>query len=223
MREALEQGKLRSVYDHTARRYDAQHAFFTGRSDQLGRELLVEHAVSAGDRILDCGAGTGATSLLAARKVGPGGKVVMLDMSEGMLEVARTKAEQSGLQDRLEIRVGDILHLPFGEGSFDTVLSTYSLCPVYDPAQGAKELYRVTRPGGLIGIAHSTEPDTPWVRWMADKVENIVWMMPYLSLGCRAVSVLPTFEQLGCKTNFKKKIGIPLWPFIVFVVEKPSA
>jgi len=57
------------------------------------------------------------------------------------------------------------------------VLSTYSLCPVADPAASALELYRVTRPGGMIGIAHSTEPSNPLVRWLADKVENIAWRL----------------------------------------------
>ena len=113
--------------------------------------------------------------------------------------------------------------MPFENDCFDTLLSTYSLCPIYDPARGARDLYRVTRPGGLIGVAHSTEPDTPWVRWVADRVESVVWLMPYISLGYRAVSVLPEFEKLGCKTIFTKNIGVPLWPFLVFVVEKPIA
>ena len=222
MREAMEKNELRSVYDRVARRYDYQHSFFTGKSDQRGRELLVEMAVRGGDRVLDCGAGTGTTGLLAAEKIGPGGEVVLFDMSEGMLEVAKEKATLSDLQDRLQIEVGDMLNLPFEDGSFDTVLSTYSLCPVYDPAKGAMELYRVTKPGGRIGVAHSTEPASPPVKWLADKVESIVWHIPSISLGCRSVSALPALQSLGCETIFRKQIGVPLWPFLVFVVEKPA-
>jgi ubiquinone/menaquinone biosynthesis C-methylase UbiE len=84
------------------------------------------------------------------------------------------------------------------------------------------EFYRVVRPGGRIGVAHSTDPKTPLIRWLADKVERAVWLIPSISLGCRPVSVLSTLEQAGCKTIFKKHIGIPLWPFLVFVVEKPA-
>ena len=222
MREALDQIKLNSVYNRVAERYDFQHSFFTARSDQRGRELLVDKAVSPGDRVLDCGAGTGSTGLLAAQKVGATGKVVLFDMSDGMLAVATQKMVQARMQERVEFEAGDMLGLPFEDNSFDVVLSTYSLCPVYDPVRAATELYRVTRPGGRIGIAHSTDPNTPLVKWLADRVERIVWHLPSLSLGCRSVSVLPTLQQLKCRVIFKKYMGVPLWPFLVFVAEKQA-
>jgi ubiquinone/menaquinone biosynthesis C-methylase UbiE len=222
MRKGLQIEKLHSVYDKAAEHYDIQHGMLTARSDQRGRMLLVERAVAQGDRVLDSGSGTGSTGLLAARKVGPSGKVVLFDVSEGMLAVACEKARRANLRDRLEIRVGDMLELPFDDNSFDVVLSTYSLCPVYNPAKGAEELFRVTRPAGLIGIAHSTEPENPIARRLADKVENVVWHFPAISLGCRSVTVLPTFRTLGCHIVFERHIGIPLWPFLVFVAEKPA-
>ena len=222
MREALDQIKLNSVYNRVAERYDFQHSFFTAKSDQRGRELLVDKAVSPGDRVLDCGAGTGSTGLLAAQKVGATGKVVLFDMSDGMLAVATQKMVQARMQERVEFEAGDMLGLPFEDNSFDVVLSTYSLCPVYDPVRAATELYRVTRPGGRIGIAHSTDPNTPLVKWLADRVERIVWHLPSLSLGCRSVSVLPALGQLKCKVIFKKYMGVPLWPFLVFVAEKQA-
>ena len=222
MREALDQIKLNSVYNRVAERYDFQHSFFTAKSDQRGRELLVDKAVSPGDRVLDCGTGTGSTGLLAAQKVGATGKVVLFDMSDGMLAVATQKMVQARMQERVEFKAGDMLGLPFEDNSFDVVLSTYSLCPVYDPVRAATELYRVTRPGGRIGIAHSTDPNTPLVKWLADRVERIVWHLPSLSLGCRSVSVLPVLQQLKCKVIFKKYMGVPLWPFLVFVAEKQA-
>lgn len=222
MKQALDKVMLTAVYNRVAKRYDFQHSFFTARSDQRGRELLIDGAVSAGDRVLDCGAGTGTTGLLAAQKVGEAGQVVLFDMSEGMLTVAKEKAAQSQMQGRVEIKVGDMLSLPFEDNSFDAVLSTYSMCPVYDPTKAAKELYRVTKPGGRIGIAHSTDPATLIVKWLADRIESIVWHFPSISLGCRSVSILPTLEHLGCKIVLKKHIGVPLWPFLVFVAEKPS-
>jgi ubiquinone/menaquinone biosynthesis C-methylase UbiE len=183
---------------------------------------LVDKAVGPGDKVLDCGAGTGSTALLAARKIGTSGTVVLLDMSDGMLTVARERVAQAGLNDGVEFKTGDMLDLPFEDGNFDVVLSTYSVCPLHDPIEGVMELYRVVRPGGRIGVAHSTDPKTPLVKWLAGKVEQAVWLIPSISLGCRSVSVLPTLEQAGCKIIFKEHIGIPLWPFLVFVVEKPA-
>lgn len=222
MREALDKDILQTVYDRTARRYDLQHAIFTARSDERGRRMVVDEAVHQGDRVLDAGAGTGSTALLAAEKVGPSGKVVLLDLSEGMLSRARQKAEDRGLLDRLEFHTGDMLQLPFDEGSFDAVLSTYSACPLYDPVKGVLGLYRLVKPGGRLGLAHSAEPRQPFVRWLADRVEKVVWRFPMLSLGCRAVSVLPALRQAGARVVFDKLIGMPLWPFAVFVVERPA-
>jgi ubiquinone/menaquinone biosynthesis C-methylase UbiE len=223
MREALDRQALRVVYDRVARRYDFQHALFTARSDQRGRKLVVEKTVGAGDRVLDCGAGTGSTALLAAQKAGADGRVTLFDMSDGMLEIAKGKAAAAGVRERVEFQAGDMLDLPYADNSFDAVLSTYSMCPLHDPARGALELYRVVKPGGRIGVAHSVDPERPLVKWLADKLESAVWHIPSISLGCRSVSVLPALEHAGGIVAFKKFIGVPLWPFVVIVVEKPAS
>jgi len=173
--------------------------------------------------VLDCGSGTGSTGILAAKKAGPGGYVVLFDLSDAMLDEARRKVVDAGVQDWVDYRVGDLVHLPYDDNSFDVVLSTYSLCPVYDPVAGALEMYRVSRPGGKIGIAHSTEPTNPIVRWLADAVERLAWHFPSISMGCRAVSVLHALTDAGGEIVFSDRIGVPLWPFQVFVVQKPVA
>jgi len=222
MRTGLGTEKLKAVYGKLAHRYDLQHALLTARTDQRGRRLLVEQAVGEGERVLDCGAGTGTTGILAAKRVGVDGRVTMFDLSESMLAVAREKVSEEGLDERVSFRTGDLVHLPFDDGELDVVLSTYSLCPVGDPADGALELYRVTRPGGRLGIAHSTEPTNPIVRWLGDRIERIAWRFPWLSMGCRAIEILPALERAGARVVFKQRIGVPLWPFLVFVVEKPG-
>lgn len=222
MRKALSMDELKGVYGRLAKRYDFQHALITARSDQRGRRLLVEKAVQEGDAVLDCGSGTGTTGIAAARKVGPAGRVTFFDLSEAMLAVAREKVAREGLEDRATFETGDMVHLPFEDGTFDVTLSTYSLCPLYDPERGALELYRVTRPGGRIGVAHSTDPRNPVVKWLADGVEAVAWHLPWLSMGCRSVRVLPALDQAGGKVIFSRRIGVPLWPFFVFVFEKPS-
>jgi len=221
MRTALDKDLLIRVYNRISARYDLQHAFITAGADGRGRRLVVKHAVHKSDAVLDARAGTGSTALLAAQEAGTNGKVTLLDMNEAMLSEAKQKAERAGLSDRLTFKTGDIEHLPFEDHTFDAVLSTYSLCPLFDPEKGALELYRVTKPGGRIGIAHSAEPEGWMLKWLADKVENIAWRIPSLSMGCRAVSTLPALKEAGARVLFERRLGIPLWPFIVFVLEKP--
>lgn len=222
MRQALSTEKLRSIYRHIAQRYDIQHALITAYADQRGRAILIKNTIKEGDRVLDCGSGTGTTGIMAAQTVGPHGKVTLFDLSEDMLAVARAKVARLDLQNKVVFQTGDMLHLPFDNNSFDVVLSTYSLCPVLDPARSALELYRVTRPGGSIGIAHSAEPRNPLLRLLAAKVEDIAWRFPWVSMGCRSVTVLPTLEKAGGRVILVKYIGIPLWPFLIFVIEKPA-
>jgi demethylmenaquinone methyltransferase / 2-methoxy-6-polyprenyl-1,4-benzoquinol methylase len=222
MRVALDPGRVRAIYDRSAHRYDLYHRAATLGSDERGRRLVVDWGVHEGDEVLDAGGGTGSTALLAARRVGDAGHVTLIDQSEGMMEAGREKAAQAGLEDRITFRTGDILRLPFEDGTFDAVLSTYSLCPVYDPGQGARELYRVLKPGGRLACAHSVAPTDNLMTALAELVEGLVWRFPSLSLGCRSVEVLPALESAGARVLHTRRLGVPLWPFFVFVVEKPE-
>lgn len=184
--------------------------------------MLVRQCVHDGDWVLDAGGGTGLTSRLAAAAAGRSGRIVLLDFSSGMLRraVETGVVHASGAPVRLVM--GDIVRLPFRDGTFDVVLSTYSTCPLEDPSGGAEAMYRMVKPGGLLGVAHSYEPAAGWAQWLGRQVEEVVWKWPQVSLGCRSVSVLPALEQLGAEVVSDTQIGIPLWPFRVFVIKKPG-
>jgi len=222
MRNALDPEILKNIYSRIAGRYDVQHALITLHADQRGRRILVDNSVSEGNKVLDCGSGTGSTGILAARKVGENGKVTLFDLNEDMLSVARSKVESDNLQDRITYQAGDMVHLPFDDNSFDVVLSTYSLCPLYDPVKGALEMYRVTKPGGKLAIGHSSEPDNTILKCFADRVEDAAWHFPWLSMGCRSVNVLSDLVKAGGVVLMSKQIGVPLWPFFIFIIEKPA-
>ena len=117
----------------------------------IGETLCEAVDVSAGSRVLDVAAGNGNASLAAARR---GCAVTAIDYVEPLLEGARRRAEAEGLS--LDIRVGDAENMPFDDKQFDAVLSTLGVMFVPDPVRAARELVRVCKPGGRIGLANWT-------------------------------------------------------------------
>jgi len=97
--------------------------------------------------VLDAGGGTGRWAIPMAKK---GCKVILLDISEKMLTVARQKVEAEGLVDRIEIQKGDMRRLDYPDETFDLVLSEHTLFLFDQPDQMVSELARVLRRGAPI-------------------------------------------------------------------------
>jgi SAM-dependent methyltransferase len=121
---------------------------------QIVGELLAEAAdVRAGERVLDVAAGNGNATLAAARRFAD---VTSTDYVPVLLDRGRSRAEADGLQVRFQ--VADAEDLPFADGSFDVVLSTFGAMFTPDHQRLARETLRVLRDGGRIGLANWT-PD----------------------------------------------------------------
>ena len=123
-----------------------------GTTLQIVGETLCEAVdVSAGQRVLDVAAGNGNASLAAARR---GAAVTATDYVGALLEGTAARAASDGLQ--VECRQADAEALPFEDGSFDVVLSTFGVMFTPNQDQSAAEMLRVCRPGGRIGLANWT-------------------------------------------------------------------
>jgi SAM-dependent methyltransferase len=119
-----------------------------GAEQVLVGELLCRAVdVHHGQCVLDVAAGSGNASLAAARR---GARVIATDFVPGLLRTASRRAEVEGLD--LETREADAQSLPFEDGTFDVVLSTFGVMFAPDQSRAAAELLRVCRPGGRIGL-----------------------------------------------------------------------
>jgi arsenite methyltransferase len=105
-----------------------------------------------GDRVLDVGSGCGFDSYVASLLVGERGRVVGLDLTPEMVDVAR-HASRSWRFDNVEFREGSVEELPFSDGDFDLVISNGVLNLVPDKDAAFRELARVLRPGGRFVVA----------------------------------------------------------------------
>src|SRR3954453_1428945 len=123
-----------------------------GATLQIVGELLCEGVdLRAGERVLDVAAGSGNTTLAAARRFG---KVTSTDYVPALLERGRQRAEAEGFTVTFE--VADAEALPYPDASFDVVLSSFGVMFAPDHQQSARELRRVCRPGGRIAVANWT-------------------------------------------------------------------
>ena len=133
-------GRPADVWVTEAERFDSILAPF-------GRRLLTVADLKPGEPVLDIGCGSGAVSLEAARGVGRHGQVTGLDLSAPMLDVARRRAEEQGL-DIAFVR-GDAQTFSFDE-LFDVVLSRFGVMFFDDPEAAFANLAKATRPGGRL-------------------------------------------------------------------------
>jgi len=104
-----------------------------------------------GDRVVDVGCGAGIDSLVAAKKVGPKGRVIGVDMTRSMLEKARQAADEMGLEN-VQFREGYAEELPVEAGWPDVVISNGMLNLMPDKAAALEEMSRVLKPGGRLQI-----------------------------------------------------------------------
>lgn len=120
-----------------------------GRTADTHAAFLLYH-LRAGMSLLDCGCGPGTITAGLAQATAPG-DAIGIDLEERQLELARENADKLGLSN-LTFESGSVYELPFQDASFDAVFSNAMLEHLQDPMAVLKEMYRLLRPGGLIGI-----------------------------------------------------------------------
>ena len=168
-RAALETGMLpasdvRSMFDRIAPVYDAMNRLMTAGLDRRWRRETVSAVVRPGDRVLDVCCGTGDLAVAAAAA---GGRVTGVDFSERMLERARRKSTN------VEWLQADALALPFADGSFDVGTAGFGVRNFEDLEAGVRELRRVLREGGRVGVLEITQPQgvlRPFFRVWFDRI-----------------------------------------------------
>jgi demethylmenaquinone methyltransferase / 2-methoxy-6-polyprenyl-1,4-benzoquinol methylase len=138
----------RAFFDGLARKYDATNALHSfGTKGLIDRAAVRRLPIMPGSRILDLCVGSGDIAIRIAR-TWPDVRVVGLDASAPMLEVARRRA--AGLLDRIELVQGDALAMPFDDASFDGVVISFGLRNLESLRGGLREMRRVVRPGGFV-------------------------------------------------------------------------
>jgi ubiquinone/menaquinone biosynthesis C-methylase UbiE len=141
----------------------------------LGRVAEAEslaRLVSAGphDLAVDLASGPGTLALRFAKHVR---WICALDFTPAILARARHKAAEEGLLEKFSFAIGDAQALPFADGSLDLAVTSYSLHHISDPARVVREMARVVKRGGRVGLIDIVVPEEPKVRELNHRIEYI--------------------------------------------------
>ena len=192
--------RLSSIYDFLA----ASEKKFINR----GLTLLDP---SAGESILEIGFGTGHAQLIIGRAV-QGGLSSGLDLSEGMSRIAQNNVVKAGFADRISLILSNTLPMPFREGIFDGIFSSFTL-ELFDSPQipiVLKECRRVLKPGGRLVVV-SLSKDQP-LPLMGRLYESLHTRYPWL-LDCRPIPILSLISDAGyevIQTKESSMWGLPV-------------
>ena len=196
--------QVRAMFDRITPAYDRMNRLMSLGMDGSWRSLAVRASgVAPGDAALDVCCGTGDLAFELARRVGPDGRVVGSDFSERMLDLAREKPVPEAAAKPI-FEWADALDLPYDDGGFDAVTVGFGVRNVTDLEAGLRELRRVLRDGGRVGILEITTP-RGWLRpfyrlWFDKLVPLLGKVLPggaaytYLPASVRR---FPPPEELG--------------------------
>jgi demethylmenaquinone methyltransferase/2-methoxy-6-polyprenyl-1,4-benzoquinol methylase len=174
---------VRTMFDRIAPVYDVMNRVMTAGLDVRWRRLAATAAVRAGDRVLDAACGTGDLAI-ADRKAGAA-KVTGLDFWERMLERAGRK------DARVDWVRGDMLALPFADGTFDAATVGFGVRNVADLPLALAELRRVLRPGGRLAILEITQPRGALKPFFSLWFDRVVPLLGKVLPGGSAYTYLP--------------------------------
>lgn len=156
-------------------------------------QTLEKFHIKPGDTVLELGPGSGYFTVEAARMVGPGGRIVCVDVQPEMIALLRGRLDEGSGVKNVHPAVGDATNLPLSDDSVDAAFLVTVLGEIPDRPRALSELRRVLKPGGLLAFSeHLTDPDYVLQRELRDL--------------CRAIGfeeVETTSERLGYTMVFR--------------------
>lgn len=208
-------------YDRIASAYDMIAHSSERKSSEKGLAAL---DVQAGERVLEIGYGTGHALVTLARAAGPEGEVCGVDVSTGMHRVALELLESLDLDQCVDLRVGSVPPLSFGDESLDAVFLSFTLelfpDGVIDEVVG--EIFRVLKPGGRCGVVAMAKPRGEAEDTSLEKA--YVWMhqhFPHI-VDCHPIDVEGTLEKGGFQISYSDHDDIWSMPVAIVVGTKPG-
>ncbi len=210
--------QAKTSYDRMSSFYD----YFAGVFEQKYRTMALKRLqIARGEIVLEIGFGTGHCLERMAEAVGEEGKVYGIDISSGMLAASQRRLEKAGLWPRVELTCDDALNMPYADGKFDAVFTSFALELFDSPEipQVLAEVRRVLKPKGRLEVASMSKGDGDskalrLYEWLHKKLPQYV--------DCRPIFVRKSVEDAGFHILDVTDVSLLGLPGQLALAEKPS-
>ena len=166
-------------FNSVARHYDFMNTLLSFGIHYAWKRTAVRMLkLAPGDRVLDVCGGTGDLAILAARKVGPAGRVVIYDINRAMIQAGLHKVVNTEIETRLRHVQGNAEYISFADRHFEAAMVGFGIRNVTHMKKGFEEMYRVLKPGGKMMCLEFSKPIWPVFRWLYDFYS--FYIMPFL-------------------------------------------
>ena len=165
--EQTKKEQVEQMFDNIAPTYDKLNHILSFNIDRIWRRRVMRIVRrSHAQKIMDVATGTGDLAIAMAKCV-EGTHILGIDLSEEMLQVARTKIEKLGLSDRIEVHKGDAENLDIVESdSIDAATVAFGVRNFENLEGGLSEIYRTLKPGGKFVVLEFSIPRNRFIRWV---------------------------------------------------------
>ena len=166
--EGAKTEQVRQMFDSIAPAYDFMNRAMTMGIDIWWRKLAVKRLKRLHPtRLLDVATGTGDFAIQLHRSLQPQ-HITGIDLSQGMLDEAKRKVKEKGLEKDISFEQGDCMALPMHDEAFDAVTVAFGVRNFEHLLQGYREMARVLKPGGMLCVLELSTPTNPIIRWFYD-------------------------------------------------------
>jgi demethylmenaquinone methyltransferase / 2-methoxy-6-polyprenyl-1,4-benzoquinol methylase len=190
---------VRNHFDAVADKYDLMNTLLSFGIHYLWKRTTIRLlGLKRGETALDLCGGTGDLSVLAAKRIGPSGKIVLYDINQAMMEAGRYKSTHAAERNRILYARGDAERAAFAMCSFDAAMVGFGIRNLTDREAGLREIYRTLKPGGRFVCLEFSQPTAGWFRFLYDLYSfRIMPVLGRLIAGSReAYTYLPESIRL---------------------------
>ncbi len=209
--------EAKRVYDRISKFYD----YLAGTFERKYADITLERlSVQEGETVLEIGFGPGHCLQRIAQSVGDKGKAFGIDISSGMLEVARKRLKRAQLITRVELCCGDAANLPYGDTTFDAVFMSFTLELFDTPEipQVLGEVKRVLKPVGRLGVASMSKENGESMLLRLYEWAHTKWPK---YIDCRPIYLERSLLDAGYRVLIKEKARLMGLPGEIIIAVSP--